>query len=184
LKKYLLIPVILFCFSISHAQFIKERSIEASVGYGFSFPYDGVSVFSAGFYMQGEYVMTVSKWLDLRPYAGFIFSSSSGRDKNESKTNAFLFGGKFRLTAPIPYFAPYIELGLGGSIGEFETITSTYNIQDKGFIFHLPFTIGAQLGRKKQTGIEFTYYFQDSVKQFAGAFALGFSFPLDRNNND
>lgn len=188
MKKYLLILVIFFCFSISHAQFIKERSIDASIGYGLSFPYDDVDVFGDGFYIQGEYVMMVSNWLDLRSYAGFIFTGESSSqtlpEEFKATANAFLFGGKARITAPIPYFAPYIELGLGGSIGKFETITPFTNKQQSGLLFHIPFSIGAELGRDHAINIEFTYYFHNSVEQFNGAFAIGFSFPLNQGNDD
>lgn len=90
-----------------------------------------------------------------------------------------MFGGKFRLTAPIPYIAPYFELGLGGSLGKFETITPFTNKSKSGFLVHIPFSLGLELGKEKRTNLEFIYYFHNSVEQFNGAFALGFSIPLD-----
>ena len=68
--------------------------------------------------MQGEYVMGITSWFGVRPYAGVIFAS--GKEENNIpnqpdyliKSNAFLFGVKARLCAPIPYVAPSFEIGM------------------------------------------------------------------------
>lgn len=54
------------------SQFVKKESFAFSVGYGLSEPYDDVNVAATGFYLQGEYVLTLAKWLDMRPYSGLI----------------------------------------------------------------------------------------------------------------
>lgn len=153
------------------------------MGYGLTSPYDDVDVFGTGFYAQGEYVLEAFSWLDFRTYAGFIFTGESDDqtlpDEFKAISSAFLFGGKFRLTAPIPYIAPYFELGLGGSLGKFETITPSTNKSKSGFLVHTPISLGLELGKEKRINLEFTYYFHNSVEQFNGAFALGFSIPLD-----
>ena len=44
---------------------------------------------------------------------------------------------------------------------------------------HVPFSIGLALGRNHNFDVGFTYYIHDAAKQFNGAFAVGYSFPLE-----
>lgn len=184
MKKTVTIILIIFASAQVKAQLMKENSINISIGYGLSAAYDDVDIFDSGFYVQGEYVKSISKWFDLRPYAGLILIKSNGKDLNqnptnyESTSNAFLMGGKARITAPIPWVAPYLEAGIGASIGSFKTLTPLTDIDKSGFILHIPFSLGLELGSKHNFDIAFTYYFQPSVEQFAGAAAFGISFPL------
>ena len=183
MKKHLSLIIILFAITQVKAQLIKEKSIDASIGFGISAPYDDVDIYGSGFYLQGEYVLTLTKWIDIRPYAGLILTKADNNNQNaaeyKSTANAFLIGGKTRITAPIPWVAPYVELGIGASIGSFETVTPFTNINDSGLIMHIPFSIGLELGRKHNFDIAFTYYFHNSVEQFAGAAAFGISIPLN-----
>jgi hypothetical protein len=43
-------------------------------------------------------------------------------------SNAFLFCGKTQIKEPTPWVAPYFEIGIGASIGAFETVTPFMNI--------------------------------------------------------
>lgn len=55
------------------AQLIKEKSLNISIGYGISAPYDDdVDISGSGFYLQGGYVLDLANWIDIRPYAGLI----------------------------------------------------------------------------------------------------------------
>lgn len=175
----------IFFSSAINAQQKTGKYIKASIGYGISVPYDEVDISGSGFYAQGEYVITMSKWFSARPYAGIILTSE---DKNENEQNllnykvtskALLLGGKARICAPIPYFAPYLETGLGISAGAFETITPSTNSNKNGIIMHIPLSIGLALGKKHKIDFGFTYYYHPIVKQFSGATALGISFPLN-----
>lgn len=160
------------------------ESISLSVGFGITAPFDDIDLGGSGFYVESEYVIGLKKWLGVRPYVGFI---STSPDKNNTAENlsefevtskAFFFGGKARILAPIPWFAPYIEIGIGTSIGSFVTYTPYENIEKNGIVLHIPFTIGVALGPKNNFEIAFNYYFLNSVAQFNGAAAIGFSFPL------
>ena len=82
------------------------------------------------------------------------------------------------MTAPIPYVAPYLEIGIGASIGSFITFTPTTDIEKKGIISHVPFTIGLELGKNRDIDLAFVYYYQNSVEHFTGAAAIGISIPL------
>jgi len=185
MKYTLTISLLLFSFSISNAQFIKEKSINAQIGYGLSAPYDSVDdIADTGFFLQGELILKATSWFELRPYLGAIFTNSDGTDINDNptnekaETNAVLLGGKARVRAPIPWVAPYIELGIGASIGRFETLTAFDNIDRSGVIYHIPFALGLELGRNNNVDIGLTYYIQPTVKQFVGAFAIGIAIPL------
>ncbi|WP_179353811.1 hypothetical protein [Winogradskyella vidalii] len=186
MKKTLIILIIVLTSNLAEAQFVKEKSINAQIGYGVSFPYNSIDdVADDGFFAQGELVLKVTSWFELRPYAGFILTNSDGKDLNDNPTNeiaeskAFLLGGKARVRAPIPWVAPYVEIGIGTSIGKFETLTAFDNIDKGGIIYHIPFAIGLELGKNNNVDLGFTYYFQPSVQQFVGAFAVGITFPLN-----
>lgn len=184
MKRITLLVVAVFATTQINAQFIKEKSINASIGYGMSFPYDNVDISSSGFYAQGELVLTVTKWFDLRPYVGFISTKTSSEDLDlypdyKSLIGAVMIGGKTRVSAPIPWFAPYLEIGIGTSIGSFKTITPFTNIDKNGLALHIPFSIGVALGPKNNVDIAFTYNIHNSVEQVAGAMAVGLSFPID-----
>jgi hypothetical protein len=186
MKKTLILLIIALTSNLVEAQFIKEKSINAQIGYGLSAPYNSVDeVVDDGFFAQGELVLKVKSWIEFRPYAGFILTSSNGEDLNGNPTNekaeskAFLLGGKVRVRAPIPWVAPYVEIGIGTSIGKFETFTAFDNIDKSGIIYHIPFSFGLELGKNNNVDLGFAYYFQPSVEQFAGAFAVGITFPLN-----
>lgn len=187
LKNLIVIILTILVSTKVSGQLIKEKSIDISIGYGLSAPFDDVDISSSGFYLQGEYVLTLAKWIDIRPYAGLILTKTNTKDNEQNQpaykttTNAFLIGGKTRITAPIPWVAPYFEIGIGASIGSFETFTPSTNIDDSGLILHIPFSLGLELGLKHNFDIAFTYYFHNSVEQFAGAAAFGISFSLDNN---
>lgn len=170
----------------SQAQFIKEKSFTAKIGYGLSAPDKSDAVIiNTGVFAQGELVLGVLSWVEMRPYVGVIITNSNGKDVDnnptdeKAETKAALLGGKLKVRAPIPWVAPYIEVGLGASIGTFETFTADHDIDKSGIIYHTPFSLGLELGKKRNVDLGFTYYFQPSVEQFVGAVAVGLTFPLD-----
>lgn len=168
-----------------NSQFIKEKSIDVSIGFGYSTPNEDIDIIGQGFFMQGEYVFTLAKWIDLRPYTGLILTRENSKNhpsdpEYKSTANALLFGGKTRITAPIPWVAPYLEVGLGGSIGAFKTFTPSTNIDFNGLLLHIPISLGLELGPNHNFDMAFTYYFHNSVEQFVGAAAFGISIPLSK----
>lgn len=186
MKIRLLILSLLLTSHLIEAQFIKEKSLNAQIGYGLSAPINSISnVVDDGFFLQGELVLTAASWVEFRPYAGLILTSSNGKDLDNNPTTekaeskAFLLGGKTRLRAPIPWVAPYVEGGIGVSIGKFETFTFFDDISKTGIIYHIPFSLGLELGRNNNVDLGLTYFFQPSVEQYAGAFAVGLSIPLN-----
>lgn len=184
MKKTLLILFTIFGLTRVQAQFISEEFIEVSAGYGLSVPYDEVGFYGTGYFAQGEYVLGINEWIDLRPYAGYIFTemneSFGGPIKPEDKAtvNAFLFGGKARVRIPIDWVAPYAELGIGGTVGSFETVTAKRDFQKSGVFAHVPFSLGLELGPNHNVTVELTGYLHNSPAQVTGAVAIGISFPI------
>lgn len=186
MKKTFIVLLIILTSHLSHAQFIKEKSVNIQIGYALSLPdysYDDIA--DSGLFLQGELVLKAYSWFELRPYAGLILTSSNGKDLNDNPTNekaeskAVLIGGKVRLRAPIPWVAPYVEVGVGTSVGKFVTSTGFTDIDKGGFIYHIPFAFGLELGRNHNVDLGLIMYFQPTVEQFIGAYALGISIPLN-----
>ncbi|WP_369048396.1 hypothetical protein [Tenacibaculum sp. UWU-22] len=183
MRKTLALILIVLTSNFVKAQFIKEKSINAQIGYGISTPFNSVNkIADGGFFAQGELALKAASWIEFIPYAGFVLTNSNGKDLNDNPTDekaeskALLLGGKVRVKAPIPWVAPYVEIGVGTSIGKFETSTAFDNIDKSGVIYHIPFSFGAELGKNNDVDLGFVYYFQPSVKQFVGAFAIGVTF--------
>lgn len=193
MRKTPLLIILLFLASVElNAQLVKEKSIDVSVGIGISFPYENIDVFGSGFYLQGEYVHTLDNWIEFRPYSSLIltktnqdFNKKHGTDF-KSTANAFMVGAKARIIAPIPWVAPYVEIGVGVSVGSFEIVTQFTNKEKNGMILHIPWSIGLKIGPDRNYDIAFSYYEHPEVKQIVGAISIGFSFPLkstSKNNN-
>ncbi len=185
MQKILIVLLFVFASSVAKAQFIKDKSINAQIGYGVSMPYNSVAdIGNNGIFLQGEYVLSVTSWFEIRPYAGFIFTKSNGKDLDDNPTfekaesKALLIGGKTRLRVPIRWVAPYVESGIGASVGTFETFTAYTNINKSGFICHIPIAVGLELGRHNDVDLSFSFFDQPTVEQMVGAFALGISIPL------
>ena len=178
--QYILIIALLFFSTQIHAQPRTGKAIDVSIGYGISAPTDDVDITGEGFYLQGEYVIGLTKWFGFRPYAGLILTSSDEEENTgfKSTANAFLLGGKARVLAPIPWVAPYIEVGVGVSFGSFETMTPFTNVEKSGVLYHIPFTLGLAVGPRSNIDVELVYYYHPSADQFSGAAALGVSIPL------
>ncbi|MCD0472866.1 hypothetical protein LPB87_00495 [Flavobacterium sp. EDS] len=191
-KTFIIIIFITFSSNRAKSQ-TTGNYIKASIGYGSSSSYyienygsqDELDVMGGGLYLQGEYVVGIKSWYSLRAYAGAIFESV---DKNQNvqnqplykvTTNAFLMGGKVRICAPIPWVAPFIEGGIGASIGKFETFTPNVNFNKSTVLLHIPFSIGLAVGRHKSLEIGISGYFHPTAKQSTGVFAVGYTFPID-----
>ena len=185
MRKILFIILTILALTRVEAQSIEERSTYVSIGLGISVPYEQMNLFrSPGVYAQGEYILRPASWIDFRPYAGVILTKFKEIDPEElearyrSSANALLIGGKTRITAPVPFVAPYLEIGVGTSIGSFQTVTPYKTIAKSGLFLHIPVSLGLDFGSKSNMDFKFTYYFHNNLEQFVGAAAVGFSYPI------
>lgn len=185
MNKILTFLIIILSSNLVVGQFQEEKFLNAQIGLGLSAPNNSVTeIVDDGFFAQGELVMKLASWVEIRPYVGLIWTNSKGKDLNgnitdeKAESKAALLGGKARLRAPIPWIAPYVELGIGTSIGKFVTDTAFDAIEKGGVIYHISFAFGLELGRNNNVDLGLVYYFQPTVQQYAGAFAVGLTFPL------
>lgn len=175
----------LFLSNSVNAQPKKGEYINTSIGYGLSTSYYEEDGGGSGFYAQAEYANGITKWIGTRTYAGILLTSGDKTNEDGNPTEyrisakAFSFGGKIRVAAPIPYVAPFIESGIGASIGSFQTYTSSTNLKKSGILMHIPVTLGLAVGRKHNVDIAFSYYFYPSMKQISGAIAAGVAIPIN-----
>ncbi|CAM3617809.1 hypothetical protein [Flavobacterium chungbukense] len=177
------------CFFSSLIQGQTEgKFIKASIGFGSStshYEEENPEIIDGfGFYTQGEYIIGIKKWFSVRPYAGLIITSTD-EDKIRNpqnykvETKAFFLGGKVRFCAPIPWVAPFIETGIGASIGSFETYTEYVNEKKSGVVAHIPISFGLAVGRKNNIELGISFYSNLSTEQSFGGFTAGYTFPLD-----
>jgi len=139
----------------------------------------------AGAYAKAEYVFRPVHWFTPRLYAGTVLapadegSCGAGVDACDVSAKIFFFGGKFRLMAPIPYVGPFIELGIGGSIGRITTRSGTQvDATTKGLMYHVPFALGLALGERHQVDVTVQALAHPEQKATCGGFALGVTLDL------
>jgi hypothetical protein len=167
-----------------------ETTLNVSIGYGMCTTLDQIDqnmedeIYGTGLYLQCEYNLHLASWVNLIPYGGLIITgvrqdnTYTQKYDYEVTTKALLLGAKVRLVAPIPYFAPYFESGVGMSAGAFVNKTPYRNIHKNGIISHVPITFGVLLGRHQKIDFFFAYYSQPSINQTTGGVGFGINFPI------
>lgn len=102
--RYFITIVFTVLFSSHSKAQTTGKFIKASIGFGSStshYKEENPEVIDGfGFYTQGEYVVGITKWFSVRPYAGAIFTSTDeDKIKNPEgykvETNAFFLEQKF-----------------------------------------------------------------------------------------
>ncbi|MDX1603136.1 MAG: hypothetical protein R3209_08685, partial [Salinimicrobium sediminis] len=74
--------------------------------------------------------------------------------------------------------APYLELGVGSTVGTFETVTAKRKFEKSGIFLHFPVSVGFELGPDHNVTLELTGFLHNSPAQVTGAVAIGLSFPV------
>jgi hypothetical protein len=139
---------------------------------------------ASGFYGAAEYVFLVHTWVSLRPYAGLLLtfpehsSCANGVTPCDVSARIGFAGGKIRFTIPIPYVAPFIELGAGMSVGSISTQDAARNETFGGITYHVPVGLGLSIGAKQKVDLALQYLFHPDQHEFGGAFALSFGWRL------
>ncbi len=160
------------------------RYLMVSLGVGLSDQYATHHGSGTGFYAEGEYALEVASWFMPRAYAGLLLTfpdrgscDGSGAPCDVSTKIGFA-GGKIRLLAPIPYVAPFIELGLGLSVGVLTTRTPEEDDGSVNLAYNIPVTLGLALGKDHGVEVALAYLVHPAAKQVDGALALSLAFPL------
>jgi hypothetical protein len=160
--------------------------LNVSAGLGYAFPMDealdDTDASGRGGFGEVEYMYREREWAVPQVYAGVLLSAPSSDCQLtpcDVSANIGFFGVKERLLAPIPYVAPFIELGLGASIGSMSTrAAGIVDIDQSGAMYHIPFSLGLALGEHHQFELSLKYLFHPEQRQINGALAIGFGFPL------
>jgi hypothetical protein len=186
----------LVCLFVASAVLLGARSAHAdasphrlhvSAGLGFAFPTDDdladTDAEGTGGFGEVEYVYAPVEWATPRAYAGLLLTGANGdcplTPCDVSAKIGFL-GVKGRLLAPIPYVAPFFELGFGASVGSMSTRAGgIVDIERSGVMYHVPFALGLALGEHHEFELSLQYLLHPEQRQFGGALAIGFGFPLD-----
>jgi hypothetical protein len=164
---------------------LPEHRLEILAGLGISIA--GGSAYKGtgeGGFAEAEYVFRPHSAVSPRLYGGVLITFPN---RNSCATPEFcdvesqiaFLGAKVRLMAPIPYVGPYLELGLGASVGNLRTLDgSMLDETSRGVTFHVPVALGLALGRQHDYDIGFSYLFHLDIKNVGGAVAFGFGFAV------
>lgn len=143
-----------------------------------------------GWLARLEYSLGATSYLAWKPYAGLLMTWNSDDREDadprckravvecEATTQAVLLGSKVRLALPIPWFAPFAEIGLGFSLGYSRTET----LQGRRHVnaaVNFPFALGVALGPAHSVELSLPIYQLGGAKQLAIGFSLGFRIPID-----
>jgi hypothetical protein len=163
-----------------------EHLLEAVGGLGFTFSHveeDGDKAAGAtGVFLEAEHVFWPGRFFSPRFYGGalatFPDEDSCGISPCDVQSKVALFGAKFRLMAPIPYVGPFIELGLGASLGHLRTLDVGLDEETNGAALHIPWALGLAFGRHHSVSVAVSYLTHLSQHQTSGALAVGVGIPL------
>lgn len=159
------------------------------IGYGLSSSSDRADhSMGQGALVGAEFVHAPNAWVGVRPYATVV---ATWHDRDDARcaenvdwdcdvsSHALLVGGKGRFVLPIPFIAPFIELGLGLTLGSLTTRTYREDRQVNGALIHIPVGLGLAFGEQHEFEVGLAYYFQPAARQVNGGFTLGMAFRVD-----
>jgi len=164
---------------------MPPQFVSVDAGYGLSSPTSSSTPGGEGGYAKVEYYLQPSPWFSPRAYAGLLVTFPSRDSYCDQKgihcdvsAKIGLLGVKGRLTIPIPYVAPFLELGVGTSVGAISTKTELIHKDMAGVTYHFPLALGVSLGEDHNFDLQILFYFHPSEKQANGGIGLGFCFQI------
>jgi len=177
---------VLWCTPAAAAQATHQLHVLGGLGIAVPYPVNDQNVNGSGIgaYAQAEYVYAKLEWVTPRAYSGLMFTAArddcdDGVSPCDVSAKIWFLGGKVRLLAPIPYVAPFFELGMGVSLGSLSTqVGDLLDVKHTGAAYHVPFALGLALGENRDFELSLHYLFHPEQQQFGGAIAFGVSFPL------
>lgn len=138
-----------------------------------------------GLYAGAEFVLVPSPWFSPRLYGGLLLTSTdSGTCPRGAPCSAEarigFVGAKGRLTVPIPYVAPFLELGLGMSAGTLTTQAADIDERFTGLTYHVPVAIGLSFGERHHYVVDvgLSYLLHPAQSPIDGALALSAAFQI------
>lgn len=162
-----------------------DRRLNLSGSVGLSLVNDSSSEGSGvGGWLSAGYVFRANSWFSPRAYVGGVWTSPQDDcEENVSPCDVSaalgVLGAKTRFKLPIPYVAPFFEVGLGASVGKLSTRAGFANgTQHSGVAVHIPFSVGLALGREHDIELAFRYLAHPDQNQMVAAVAVALEFPL------
>jgi len=158
--------------------------VDIFVGLGISFPSDSTRTGDGkGAFLEGAYVFWPHSAVTPRLYGGLLATTPDRKTCSavpcDVEAQIAFAGAKVRVMAPIPWVAPYLELGLGVSAGHLRTLDGTMiDTKTWGLTWHYPIALGVAFGVRHQYDVSFSYLFHPEEQQVEGAFAIGFGFAV------
>lgn len=170
----------------------EGHDVQISGGLAFSYAHDGRlrNGHGRGGAVSLEYIENWTRWVSGRLYGGLFLSGSNrgscsaGVEPCSVSSQIGVAGGKGRLLIPIPYVAPFLELGAGVSAGSIETRMGGRGFRQpldedrSGFFFHRQGSLGLAFGARHQHDLSFDFFFHRPW-HVAATFALGIGFSWD-----
>jgi hypothetical protein len=184
-----------FCISaaaacrVPPASVAIEKQVQVKGGIAFSIADEDVveraHPAGTGGLVSGELVFKFEPAFSPRVYGGLILtwpdraSCGIGVEPCDVSSKLAFAGVKAHLTVPIPYVAPFVEGGIGGSAGSIAThVGAQYNRSHSGVAYHIPVAVGVALGETHAYEVSISYLYYPSYAHLDGALAFGFAFSL------
>lgn len=164
----------------------RPDRLDLGVGVGIAFADDDreaeESGGGAGLWLGGAYRRPLASWFMPSVYAETVatFADTRGCEGCRAEARALFVGAQARFIAPIPYFSPFFEIGLGVAAGRFRTFTPEINRKLAGVAFHIPLTLGAVFGKERPFTVGLRYLVVPRAEQVAGGAGLTLSLPIER----
>lgn len=167
----------------------EGRQFQISGGWAFSYASDGRPRNGRGHgaAVSLEYILNWTRWVDGRLYGGVVFSGpdrgscGSGVEPCSVSSQIGMAGAKGRLLIPIPWVAPFLEMGAGVSAGSIETrlggrgFRQPLNEDRSGFFVHRQGSLGLAFGRNHQHDVSLDAWLHRPW-HIAATLALGIGF--------
>ena len=133
-----------------------------------------------GGYVKVAYAYALTEWLSPRAYAGFDITGRGLHCDSCDLRSALGFGGlAVRLTAPIPWIAPFVEGGIGAAFGTIHTKVDNYvDATYHGGYVQVPFSLGLSVGHHHQADVVLGVLYHPRADQIVYIFGFGIREPL------
>jgi hypothetical protein len=120
--------------------------------------------------------------VNVRAYAGFLATSTDSSrcqlaDGCDVSEEVVVLGAKVRFMAPIPWVAPFLELGLGLSIGTIHATDVGVDRIRHGAVVDIPLGLGLSLGPKHNVDLGVIVLEHQGAEAIGGAFYVGVNLP-------
>jgi hypothetical protein len=163
-----------------------HRALGLYLGPAFAFPSsDRIENGSGeGIFGGAEYAFWPDSWFSPRLYGGFSFTKprsdcGAGVSPCEVASSFAFMGVKTRFLVPIPWVAPFVEVGLGASFGHFSTRVGTLVDREVGgALLDVPWSLGLALGSRRQCELSVQFLSHARAEQTTGGLAIGLRVPV------